>query len=312
MAEQTKVARARQQLDDALAALSDGGDDSPTSQPAGASRLVSVGETTATSQADISPDLLRTFTRLVVGTALLGIDELSYRASAWEQQAAQANAGVASALSIALDIPAPAETHAPAASGELIVVLESQPEAGPADTATLADGEIGLAMIGWIFATHERLRASRNPGHMLQAAGAQLVSSAAALVGESLGWVSGNRPARPTAAHDPQIQTWITRGRIEARHSRTLALAALNDITQDIIGALAKEPAIQNLIQSQSTTLAGEVLGEVRERTVSADIYVDSLLRRLFRRARRSPPLDTGATPAGAISAVADTAGTQL
>jgi len=302
MAEQNKVARARRQLDDALAAVSNVGDDSPTSQPARERRLVGAGDTTAASQADISPDLLRTFTRLVVGTALLGVDELSHRASGWERQAAQADAGLAGASSTALVVPTSAESHAPAPAGEAMV-------APPATPATPADSQLGLAMIGWIFVTHERLRMDRNLGHMLQAAGAQIVNSAAALTAESLGWVSGGRHARPTAAHDARVQTWIARGRIESRHSRTLARAALREIVQEVLGALASDPGIQNLIQSQSTTLAGEVLDEVRERTVSADVYVDSLSRRLFRRARLSPPLDTGASPAGAVGALADTSG---
>ena len=102
----------------------------------------------------------------------------------------------------------------------------------------------------------------------------------------------------------------IARGRIEARHSRALARAAITEIIHDVIDAFASDPAVQNLIQSQSTTLAGEVLGEVRERTVSADIYIDSLTRRLFRRARRNPPLGAREAPSGGISAPAETPGT--
>jgi hypothetical protein len=304
MAERNKVARARQQLDDALKALSDGAGDSPISQAAGESPLVIVGETMATSRADMQPDLLRTFTRLVVGTVLLAIDELSRRASAWERQAAQVDATEVGALLHAQDVPAPTETHGPAAAGEAIV-------APPADTVAPADGQLGLAMIGWVFATQERLRLDRDPGHILQAAGAQIVTTTAALIGESLGWVSGDRKARSTAAHDPRMRAWIARGRSEARHSRALAHAAIKAIVQDVIDALADEPAIQNLVQSQGTTLAGEVLGEVRERTVSADIYVDSLSRRLFRGARRSPPIDASEAPTGGSGAPADASGTQ-
>jgi hypothetical protein len=252
----------------------------------------------------MQPDLLRTFTRLVVGTALFAIDELSRRASAWERQAAQAHPAAAPALSHAQDVPAPTETRGPAPAGEAIVVP-------PADTAAPADGQLGLAMIGWVFATQERLRLDRDPGHILQAAGAQIGTTAAALIGESLGWVSRDRKAHSTAAHDPRMQAWITRGRSEARHSRALARAAINEIVQDVIDALADEPAIQNLVQSQGTTLASEVLDEVRERTVSADIYVDSLSRRLFRRARRSPPIEASAAPTGGSSAPADASGTQ-
>src|SRR5262245_55050648 len=136
MAEQNKVARARQQLDTALQALSDIGGATSPSQPAGETSLVAVGETLATSRADTRPNLLRTSTRLVVGTMLLAADELSRRASGWEQ-AAQAAADEASALS--QEIPAPKETQAPAMNGEAIV-------APSADTATRADGQLALAM----------------------------------------------------------------------------------------------------------------------------------------------------------------------
>ena len=299
MGEQNKVARARQQLDDALAALSDVGGDSPTSQAAVQSPLAVVGETPAPGQADTRPDLLRTFTRLVVGSALLGVDELARRASGWEQLAAQAEAATTRALAPAQDDPAPPDTPAPAPAGETIVIPA-------ADTASPADSQLGLAMIGWVFATQERLRQERDPGKIFQAASAQVATTAAALIRESLGWGSADQKARAAAASDSRMQAWIARGRTEARHSRALARAALYEIVHDVIDALAEEPAIQDLIQSQSTTLAGEVLGEVRQRTISADIYVDSLSRRLFRRARRNPPLDATETPAGSDSVAAD------
>src|SRR5262245_13948011 len=179
MAEQNTVARARQQLDSALQALSDIGGDASTSQPAKGTSLVAVSETTATSRADTGPNLLRTSTRLVVGAMLLATDELSRRASGWEQQAARAAADEASALS--QDVPAP--TEAPAPIGQAIVTP-------PADTATRADGQLALAMVGWVFATQERLRLDQDPGQLLQAAGTQHVNSAAALIGESLEWMA--------------------------------------------------------------------------------------------------------------------------
>jgi hypothetical protein len=298
MAEDNQVARARQQIDAALAALSDAGGDSPTSQ-AVERRPPALASEAAIGQADIRPDLLRTFTRLVVGTALLGVDELSRRASGWEQQAAQAGAAEARALAPAQSIPAPAQPPDPAPASQASVAPE-------AVTLAHADSEISLAMIGWVFATQERLRQEQDPGRILQAAGAQIATTTAALIGESLGWSAKDRKARPAAAHDSRMRAWIARGRTEARHSRALARAALYEIVHDVIDALAHEPAIQNLVQSQGTTLAGEVLGEVRERTVSADIYVDSLTRRLFRRARSRPPLDVRDIPTGEIGAEAD------
>ena len=49
----------------------------------------------------------------------------------------------------------------------------------------------------------------------------------------------------------------------------------------------AHPDSVQNLVQGQSLNLAGEVMNEVRERTVTADTFVELVARRLFKRPGR-------------------------
>jgi hypothetical protein len=66
-----------------------------------------------------------------------------------------------------------------------------------------------------------------------------------------------------------------------------LAQTALTGTVDDTIDYLGDMPGVQQLIEAQSTSLAGEVMEEVRERTVAADILLEGFARSLFRRKPR-------------------------
>jgi hypothetical protein len=59
---------------------------------------------------------------------------------------------------------------------------------------------------------------------------------------------------------------------------------------------LADKPEVQDLITGQTTGLAGEVLDEVRERTVSGDSFLEGIVRAVLRKTPRAelppPPLE--------------------
>ena len=86
---------------------------------------------------------------------------------------------------------------------------------------------------------------------------------------------------------EQEVQRWVERGRLEAQLSRRLAQTALKNTVDQNIEYLATNPEIQELVQTQSTGLANEVIEEVRERTVSADSFLEGLARSLLRRAPR-------------------------
>jgi hypothetical protein len=216
------------------------------------------------------PDPLRTLTRLVVGTALLGLDELARRAPEWEREAAsQMTAGPEQALQSPPIQVSPSPSDATAAR---------------------------QALIGWVFATQEQLRLDPNPGRWLQRASGHAAETATVFVRESLGGLLGNPGRRP--AMDPDLARWIAIGQAEEQHSRMLAQIALRDIVHEVIGGLANEPALQDLVETQSTSLATEVIEEVRERTVSGDIAAEGFVRRLLRWPQRKLPPSLAPGPA--------------
>lgn len=229
-----------------------------------------------------APDLLRTATRLVVGSLLLAADALARRAQIWEQLA-QGEAGTPPTLDGAPDAPGSGEAGAEPAR----VIVQPAP-------AAPNDSQIVLAAIGWLAAIPEQLGSSGDPRHVLETARVQLESTLGALARGSLVMASRGRLGPPTMLDDPDLRRWITLGQVEAQRSRTLAGVAIISTVREAVAYLASEPAVQQIVQEQGTTLAADVLGEVREYTVSGDTFVDGLVRRFFgRRPRTDAPAET-------------------
>jgi hypothetical protein len=78
-------------------------------------------------------------------------------------------------------------------------------------------------------------------------------------------------------------------GEAEVQSSRALGMAALKDIYDDIIDLLADSPELRDLVATQTTGLTTEVIGEIRERTVSSDTMIDAVVRRILRRPTEPP-----------------------
>lgn len=269
---------ARQQLDAALQALAEltGGPPDhtepapavPVAQPGdlrpapaaavvGAPAEAPASAPAATPVATAAPahDNLTTMLRLFVGAALLGGEALAQRAPLWEQQAAT-------------------ETAQPAATSP---VAPLQPVASVSTTGPDAEG-LRHALVGWLFVTQEQLRLQADPRQWLANAGSHFSQTATLVLRETLLPGLGRRRGQPTTADDAELHQLITRGVAEERHSKALLRVALADITT------TSRPVIQDLVQEQTTTMAGEVLDALRERTVSADQAVDRLVGRLTRR----------------------------
>jgi hypothetical protein len=197
-----------------------------------------------------SSDTVQTFTRLVVGAVLLGFDGLAARASGWEQQASTALGEQP------VDVPV----------ARAAVVAEQSDTTGVAMRRALA---------GWVFAGQDRLRAANGSSEWLRAASAHLMSTTRTLTTEMLG-----RDATPGRT----LSEWIERGQMEERRSKQIARLALAELTHEALDYLAHDQSLQDLVQKQSRGLAADMLDEVRERAVSADVTVDRFMARLFRR----------------------------
>jgi hypothetical protein len=95
---------------------------------------------------------------------------------------------------------------------------------------------------------------------------------------------------------EDELNRLTSLGRSEYIRSRAMAQTAVESTYQETIDTLANDPEIQELIQTQGIGLAGEVVDELRERSVSADNFLDGFVRALLRRTPRSeippPPED--------------------
>ncbi|MCU0488444.1 MAG: hypothetical protein MUE67_05795 [Anaerolineales bacterium] len=78
-------------------------------------------------------------------------------------------------------------------------------------------------------------------------------------------------------------------GRSESAPSRALGQAAVMESFDRFLQRLAENPEVQELVQTQTSGLTTEFVDEIRERTVSADTFVEAFLRRLLKQPIRPP-----------------------
>jgi hypothetical protein len=99
-----------------------------------------------------------------------------------------------------------------------------------------------------------------------------------------------------------QIDQWVETGKEEDARSRALAKTAWFERVDSSLDYLSNDVAVQELVQSQGVSLVDEVLEETRERTVSADSFLETFVRSILRRPPRqdispSPEVQAQASP---------------
>lgn len=205
-------------------------------------------------------DAGRALVRLLVGTAILGADEIQRRLRAWEQAIAAA--------------PPPARRPDEVDQAELV----------------------RYALIGLVFEAHDQARKGMNElfDGVVNAAGetmarlAPLLDSplvrplAQPLLDQMDAWVE--RSAERTA----QLARLGLR---EEQRSRLLAERVYAEAVDDFIHYLSENPELVELIQSKGITLATMAQNRFRQTTVDLDATVESVFRRLLgRKPRRDLP----------------------
>jgi hypothetical protein len=121
-------------------------------------------------------------------------------------------------------------------------------------------------------------------------------ASAYNLFSKWLGPVTHSRPMQPVlrrydqlAAHGATIvDRWTDAGRAAEQRSRALVRQAAFDgedeVIEQVVGKLAQEPALRELVTQQGVGMAGELMGAIRTRTSHADTLWERRVRSLFRR----------------------------
>ena len=84
-----------------------------------------------------------------------------------------------------------------------------------------------------------------------------------------------------------EVNRWVNRGREEEYLSRQLAREAATTTFDESINYMAQNPALGELVQQQSVSLAIQILEQIRENAVSADYFFEGLVRYALRRRPR-------------------------
>jgi hypothetical protein len=239
-------------------------DSSPVNKPVEQKAVVSNPDRLA---APIAPfDALRSTTRLLVGLALIGGDELLKRVQTLEH-------------TISTTPPDPAE-------------IEERIRTSP--TGQHIPDDVRHALIGMAFDVQDQIRVTTP---RLLSMSDEVLSSVTRPVENLLNHLPivgalnksiGQQVDVLQRRGEKRLQRWITIGQREEARSRVLADMTANRIVDDFIDYLADKPEVQDLITGQTTGLAGEVLNEVRERTVSGDSFLEGIVRALLRKAPRA------------------------
>lgn len=204
--------------------------------------------------AEAAFDAYRSLVRLLVGGAVEGSAELTRRLDEWETRVRRAG-----------DLPA-----------------LTREEETPTDLAR-------YALVGMAFDGAEYLRERMPVWTALVDKTAQMSGRVASpFVRNRVTGFVGRWWDSAVENGEKNVQRWIEIGRAEEPRSRAVARIAVEDVINDIVSFLAENPEVAELVQQQSLGLAGEVVEEVRAKTVTGDMLVESIARRLLRKPQRS------------------------
>jgi hypothetical protein len=217
---------------------------------------------------------LRSLTRLLVGGILLGSDTLVEQMRAWEGLPDDSNslASEGESQSASQEEPLP-ETLPPPQVG---LPVQSNPS------------DVRYALIGLIFEGEETLE------KMLSAAKrvgdrALRITDPLFLPFQKFGQIfpPPKRFNRLIDRGQSEVESWVTRGQNEEKRSRELVQKATTSTVDQSITYMAHNPALEELIQTQSVSLAQQILELVRSDAVSADYFFEDLVRYALRRKPR-------------------------
>lgn len=225
---------------------------------------------------------LRSLSRLMIGSVGLGIDEFQRHLSSWDEEYQLSQ------------IQNESSNYHPSSIENIEKVTVIPHEEIVRDQLS---NDFRFTIIGLLFETQDKLQSRL-----------QTVSRAGRLINDvttpivrpfTRSWLIPPLRRRYDALVDrgeEELNRWTSLGRSEYIRSRAMAQTAIESTYQETVDTLANDPEIQELIQTQGIGLAVEVVDELRERSVSADTFLDGFVRALLRRTPRAelplPPED--------------------
>jgi hypothetical protein len=225
---------------------------------------------------------LRSLTRLMIGSVGLGIDEFQRHLSSWDEEYR---------YSQIQNEPSNYHPSTIENKDKITVIPYEEIESDQ------PSNDFRFTLIGLLFETQDKLQSRL-----------QTVSRAGRLINDitapivrplTRSWLIPPLRRRYDALverGEDELNRWTSLGRSEYIRSRAMAQTAVESTYQETVDTLANDPEIQELIQTQGIGLAVEVVDELRERSVSADNFLDGFVRALFRRTPRAelplPPVE--------------------
>lgn len=209
--------------------------------------------------------MLASLTRLTIGGVLAGYDGLTKRLLVWEKE---------------IDLKEAQDAQ----DG-----YRDEKSPGAKESST---DQLRYAAIGMIFNAGEALDDSLENVNQLSALAGNLLESVITPVYSSSFFSPLRKRVDRLAEHGQSlVEDWVERGREEEMRSRALASTALVKQVDSSIEYLTSNDEVQELVKSQSVGLVGEIVEETRERTVSADNYLEAWARTMLRKPLRPNPL---------------------
>lgn len=210
--------------------------------------------------------MISALTRLTIGGLLTGYDGLTRQLLVWEK-----------------------EIDRREGRGDTVGMRVVETPGSEEDTTD----RLRYAAIGMLFNTGEALSESlETVGQVARLAGDWLDIFVSPVYSSRL--LSPVRKSVDRLAEHGQslVEEWIDRVREEEAQSRALASTALVQQVDSSIQYLTSNDEVQELVKSQSVGLVGEIVEETRERTVSADNYLEAWARTIFRKPLQLEPLE--------------------
>ena len=93
------------------------------------------------------------------------------------------------------------------------------------------------------------------------------------------------------------LDRWADRGRMEEQQSRDMTQEAVVSVIDELLDYMARNPEVRELIEQQGMSMAETAVDEVRERTATADMWIERIARGLLHR-----PANEETAPTAAIS----------
>jgi len=225
---------------------------------------------------------LRSITRLMIGSVGLGIDEFQRHLSSWDEEYQYSQ------------IQNEPSNYHPSTIEDKDKITVIPYEEIESDQLS---NDFRFTLIGLLFETQDKLNSRLQT---VSRTGRKINNVTTPIVRPfTRSWLIPPLRSRYNALverGEDELNRWTSLGRSEYIRSRAMAQSAVESTYQETIDTFANDPEIQELIQTQGISLAVEVVDELRERSVSADNFLDGFVRALLRRTPRKelppPPED--------------------